>query len=156
MNQDQASVCSTRVSANRSRTLYAAFALFLALPVKFLAAASPGTYVVGWGDPVFPHWNPGTVFTNTAAGGEYSLGVTSDGTVVCWGNNAARQAEVPAGLTNVTAVAGGWYHSLALKSDGTVVAGGNQTETLVIGVSRCHELGTPRGSPVLIACPPLL
>jgi alpha-tubulin suppressor-like RCC1 family protein len=44
--------------------------------------------------------------------------------VVSWGDNANRQTNVPAGLTNVLALAGGLYHSVALKNDGTAVAWG--------------------------------
>ena len=49
------------------------------------------------------------------------------GVVVAWGNNAAGQLNVPAGLTGVTAVAAGEYHSLALRADGTVAAWGNNS-----------------------------
>jgi len=46
------------------------------------------------------------------------------GVVVAWGDNSEGQADVPAGLSGVTAVAAGVGQSLALKSDGTVVAWG--------------------------------
>ena len=55
------------------------------------------------------------------AGGEFSLALKSDGTVVTWGRNASNP---PAGLTGVTAIAAGEQHCLALESDGTVVAWG--------------------------------
>jgi len=44
--------------------------------------------------------------------------------VVAWGRNDYGQANVPAGLTGVTAIAGGLNHTVALKNDGTVVAWG--------------------------------
>ncbi|MFA6544361.1 MAG: Ig-like domain-containing protein [Limisphaerales bacterium] len=50
--------------------------------------------------------------------------VVTNHTVIAWGYNSNDQTNVPAGLTNVTAMAGGVYYSLALKSDGTVVAWG--------------------------------
>ena len=46
------------------------------------------------------------------------------GVVVAWGHPNHGETEVPAGLSDVTAIAAGGYHSLALKSDGTVVAWG--------------------------------
>lgn len=49
----------------------------------------------------------------------------SGGLVKAWGDGAAGQTNVPAGLTNVLAVAGGASHALALKNDGTVVAWGS-------------------------------
>jgi hypothetical protein len=45
--------------------------------------------------------------------------------VVAWGDNAAGETIVPAGLDHVTAIAAGDYQSLALKDDGTVVAWGD-------------------------------
>ena len=63
-----------------------------------------------------------------AAGAEHSLALTSAGTVVAWGSNAAEQTTVPtAALSGITAIAAGWNHSLALKSDGTVLAWGLNT-----------------------------
>ncbi|POM25853.1 Regulator of chromosome condensation (RCC1) repeat protein [Actinomadura rubteroloni] len=70
------------------------------------------------------------------AGGNHSLAVKSDGTVVAWGSNASgqlgdgtttnRTAPVAvSGLTNVRAVSAGDNFSLALKNDGTVWAWGN-------------------------------
>jgi hypothetical protein len=44
--------------------------------------------------------------------------------VVVWGSNAYGERDVPAGLTDVTALAAGACYSLALKGDGTVVAWG--------------------------------
>jgi hypothetical protein len=46
------------------------------------------------------------------------------GTVVGWGDNNYGQVNIPAGLTNVTAISAGRYHSLALKNDGTLVVWG--------------------------------
>ena len=45
------------------------------------------------------------------------------GTVQAWGVNDAR-VNVPAGLSDVTAIAAGYTHTLALRADGTVVAWG--------------------------------
>jgi alpha-tubulin suppressor-like RCC1 family protein len=46
------------------------------------------------------------------------------GTVVAWGRNLEGQTNIPAGLSDVTAISAGNYHNLALKNDGTVVAWG--------------------------------
>jgi hypothetical protein len=63
-----------------------------------------------------------------AAGGEHSLALRTNGTVLAWGGNTYGQTNVPAGLSNVTAIAAGYYHSLALRGDGTVVAWGRNTD----------------------------
>ena len=80
-----------------------------------------------------------------AAGGNHSLALRSDGTVVSWGYNGFGQlgngtttnsptpVEVEGvsgvgSLTGVVAIAAGATHSLALRSDGTVVAWGYNTD----------------------------
>ena len=87
-------------------------------------AASAGS-VVAWGEQVMPIVQPGTRFSAIAAGGWHSLALTSDGTVVAWGNNSYGQSTVPSGLSGMVAIAAEDVHSLALKSDGTVVAWGD-------------------------------
>jgi len=64
--------------------------------------------------------SPNADFVAVAAGGEYSLGVKSDGTVVAWGRNNDGQCNVPSPNADFVAVAAGNVHSLGLKSDGTV------------------------------------
>ena len=56
-----------------------------------------------------------------AAGGEHSLALRSDRTLVAWGRNDEGQLNVPTDLTNAVAIAAGGLHNLALKADGTVV-----------------------------------
>ncbi|HZR21857.1 MAG TPA: hypothetical protein VFE51_31535, partial [Verrucomicrobiae bacterium] len=46
------------------------------------------------------------------------------------------RTNVPAGLTNVSAIAGGYFHDLALKTDGTVAAWGQNLE---------HQCDVPEG-----------
>jgi hypothetical protein len=58
--------------------------------------------------------NPGAGHAQTGA----------SGTVVAWGSNSVGQTDVPAGLSDVTAISAGGFHNLALKNDGTVVAWG--------------------------------
>lgn len=59
-----------------------------------------------------------------AEGGNHTLALTTDGTVVAWGSGSDGQTSVPAGLRDVTAIAAGYRASMALKSDGTVVEWG--------------------------------
>ena len=116
-----------------------------------LARLSNGT-VMAWGDnahgqlgngstnnspvPVVVSGLGGKTVTEVSAGGEHSLALLSNGTVVAWGdnahgqlgNNSTNNSAVPvavSGLGGVTAVAAGGEHSLALLSNGTVVAWGD-------------------------------
>jgi alpha-tubulin suppressor-like RCC1 family protein len=96
--------------------------LTLAVPPA-IASSTPGT-VVSWGRQIIPYNEPGTRYTRIAAGGEHSLALRSDGTVVAWGSDIDGQSAVPVGLIDVVAIVAGQSHSLALKSDGTIVAWG--------------------------------
>lgn len=75
-----------------------------------------------------------------AVGGNHTIAIKTDGTLLSWGNNAYGQlGNDPAILFNefspvavvnandIVAVAAGHVHSLALKSDGTVLAWGNDS-----------------------------
>jgi hypothetical protein len=57
----------------------------------------------------------------------YGIGGAA-GTVVVWGNNANGQANVPAGVTNVSAVASGSAFNLALEANGAVTGWGNNSQ----------------------------
>ncbi|HYG34167.1 MAG TPA: hypothetical protein VEC99_05255, partial [Clostridia bacterium] len=57
-------------------------------------------------------------------GGVAQLSVTE---IVAWGDDAAQQAQVPAGATNIAVVAGGGDHSLALRKDGSILAWGDNS-----------------------------
>ncbi|MBI3044835.1 MAG: fibronectin type III domain-containing protein [Betaproteobacteria bacterium] len=70
-----------------------------------------------------------------AAGGNHSLAVRTDGTVVAWGDNTNGQTTVPGTAVNVVAIAAGGSHSLALKSDDTVVAWGLDANNQVGGAA---------------------
>jgi parallel beta-helix repeat protein len=73
-------------------------------------------------------WNAGSysVVVMNQAGTNYSATATLRlAEVLAWGVNAYGQTNVPAGLTNVTAIAGGWNHSMALSRDGTVAVWGS-------------------------------
>jgi hypothetical protein len=53
------------------------------------------------------------------AGGDHSLALLADGTVVSWGADYFGQASVPPSATNVLALSAGGAHSLALAGNGT-------------------------------------
>jgi hypothetical protein len=65
-----------------------------------------------------------TNFVAVAAGAWHSLGLSADGTVLAWGNDAAAQCDVLATLTDAVAIAAGGYHSLAIRANAAVVAWG--------------------------------
>jgi hypothetical protein len=109
-----------------------------------LALLADGS-VVGWGlnshgeatgvpSPAQPYDSSGPVIIGgqplsnvvaIAAGGQHSLALLADGTVVAWGDNQYGQCEVPAEATDVIEIACWYLHNLALRADGTVVAWGN-------------------------------
>ena len=62
-------------------------------------------------------------FTAVAAGSEHVCGLQDDDTIVCWGNNASGQVDVPDG--EFSAVTSGGEHSCALRTDGTAVCWGS-------------------------------
>ncbi|MEI6078669.1 MAG: immunoglobulin domain-containing protein, partial [Verrucomicrobiota bacterium] len=95
--------------------------------------------VVSWGLNDLGQTNVPLGLTNVAAvaaGNSHSLALRADGSLVAWGvssndynpnpylNFYFGQTDLPANLTNATAIAAGAFHSLALKTDGTVQAWG--------------------------------
>jgi alpha-tubulin suppressor-like RCC1 family protein len=116
-----------------------------------LALLSNGS-VMTWGDNTFGQLGNGTTSSNNdaetpvavtgltdvtqvSAGGEHSLALLSNGTVMAWGDNGDGQlgngtttsSDVPVavtGLTGVTAVSAGNLFSVALLSNGTVMTWG--------------------------------
>jgi alpha-tubulin suppressor-like RCC1 family protein len=75
---------------------------------------------------------PSNVTNLTAiAGGsvpDFSLGLTTGGTVIGWGDNTYGQTNVPAGATNVVSIAAGAGFGMALSSNGTVIAWGYNSD----------------------------
>lgn len=63
-----------------------------------------------------------------SGGSAHNLAVRSNGTVIGWGYNVDGECDVPAGLSDVTAVAAGNSHSLALRKNGTVIGWGYNGE----------------------------
>ena len=98
-----------------------------------LALNKDGT-VFGWGSNAygeatgiptseFPRTSKGIVTTGgqvlsnvvaIAAGGQFSLALRKDGTVVAWGDNHWGETNIPSNLTNVVAIAAGPNFALAL------------------------------------------
>jgi hypothetical protein len=93
------------------------------IPVALLPVYYIDTW---WGEyeEINPSWMPVQAI---AAGGNNSLALLTNGTVVAWGDNSFGQASPPASLSNVVAVAAGYLHSAALISNGTVVVWGDNT-----------------------------
>ncbi len=58
-----------------------------------------------------------------SAGGDHTVGLKSDGTVVATGDNDDGQCNVSA-WSNIEQASAGRYHTVGLESDGTVVAAG--------------------------------
>ena len=83
--------------------------------------------MVGWGGNSSGQISVPSGATNVvviAAGGNHSLALKANGSVLAWGLAASGQTSVPVSATNVVAIAGGFAFSLALKADGTVLAWG--------------------------------
>jgi hypothetical protein len=104
----------------------------LASRVSSAATNQPPTVQIGgtiktWGSRYSVPANLNNVVA-IAAGGEHTVALKSDGSVVTWGGNVEGQTTVPADLSGVAAIAAGGYHTVALKSDGTVVAWGRNVE----------------------------
>jgi alpha-tubulin suppressor-like RCC1 family protein len=102
----------------------------------------------------------GVSFSSVAAGGSFTVGLTTSGQVYSWGSNGVGQlgdgsttgatTPVPVDLPSgtFTAVAAGSGHSLALTSDGAVFAwGANLFGQLGDGTTRATE------TPVAVASP---
>jgi alpha-tubulin suppressor-like RCC1 family protein len=107
------------------------------LTVQAITTTNDGSRLVAWGqDTVFngSEWvsvSPPGGLSNAVAiavGGNHSLVLQRDGTVLGWGDNTYGQASAPPGLSGVCAIAAGLNHSLALRSNGTVIAWGNNAQ----------------------------
>jgi hypothetical protein len=81
-----------------------------------------------WVQPCLTHNTLSLLLTISALGsclGLITLQAVPPGTVFAWGLYPDAVTNVPAGLTNVTAIAAGPGHALALNANGTVVAWGH-------------------------------
>src|SRR5665213_3656231 len=123
------------VSVISRRQLGYSLAFLLATTVAVRAGAPPNK-VWAWGSDRYGETDVPPGLTNVvaiAAGGNHSMALKGDGTVVVWGDNTYGQTNVPgaysqtngsAGMHHVVSIAAGGAHCLALNSDGTVAAWG--------------------------------
>lgn len=120
----------------KPKTLLSLAAIMAGISLSANAKATPLGSVSGWGHYyTSPDVPSGVGISTIAAGGNTSLALKTDGSVVAWGNNSAGQCIVPTGLTEVVTVAEGDGSSFALKADGTVIAwGGSANSTLPSGL----------------------
>ncbi|MEV5571818.1 Ig-like domain repeat protein [Spirillospora sp. NPDC052269] len=151
----------------------------VAAPAPHAAAAAPATDLalatgdnwygqLGDGSGIGSQTTPvpvalpeGVSLTQIAAGHSHSLGLTSDGRVLAWGNNSNGQlgddstttrrtpvwVHLPGGVT-ITQISAGSFQSMALTSDGRVLAWGqNNLGQLGDGTT------ITRPAPVLVALP---
>ncbi len=135
----------------RTRMLWRCLTCALAASAVLSTGASAASNgAAAWGDNADGQLGNGTTVNSDSpvaisgltevaaisAGGDHSLALLSNGTVMAWGNNADGQlgngtktsSEVPvavSGLSGVTAISAGGEHSLALLSNGTVMAWGD-------------------------------
>jgi len=103
------------------------------------------------GDPNTVYYLAGTTGWGATFDGRPTVAVSC--TVVEWGYNVNGEANVPAGLSNVTAIAAGalsTYHTLALRSDGTVVAWGDNQYGETTGIPNLTAPYTAIANPVVL------
>ena len=104
-----------------------------------------------WGDTNYGLTNIPSGLSNVVAiatGGEHSLALKSDGTVVAWGTNDYGQTNVPSGMSNVMAIAAGSAHSVALQNDGALVEwGNNRSGQAIVPSEETNTVITPSGPP---------
>ena len=97
-----------------------------------------------------------------AAGGEHTVALKSDGTVVAVGSDEFGQCSV-GGWMDITQVAAGYHHTVGLKSDGTVVAlgenwfgecnVGNWTDIIHVAAGYFYTVGVKSDGTVVAAGP---
>ncbi|MBM4007338.1 MAG: hypothetical protein FJ292_07215, partial [Planctomycetes bacterium] len=111
-----------------ARFIHRTLIAFAVAAVAWLAGrAGAEVDVVSWGIQTYDQGDVRERYSQIAAGGDHTVALKSDGTVVAWGSNSSGQRNVPSGLSGVTQIAAGGDHTVALKNDGTVVAWGSNS-----------------------------
>lgn len=85
-----------------------------------------GTAGVAYQNSIFTYAYCWTNLQSAAAGDSHTVGLLTNGTVVCAGNNESGQADVN-GWTDIIQIAAGSSHTVGLCKDGTVVATGKNS-----------------------------
>ena len=83
--------------------------------------------VVAWGDSLYGKTKVPTDLRDVvqvAAGSDFSVALSQDGTAIEWGENYGGRTLLPPALTNASQISAGAYFTLALRNDGSVVSGG--------------------------------
>ena len=94
------------------------------LPGTLSVSAQELGCVIGWGKQVIPPPELMEMFINIACGGDHSLAIAPDGSIVAWGYNEFGQCVAPEPNDHFLKVAAGYRHSLALREDGSIEAWG--------------------------------
>lgn len=118
-----------------SAALAAAVALTFLFSAPQTAHAKLVGNLVGWGNYVFgisSYNQPATSVVPTnrtditaiAGGYAFSAALSTNGSVIAWGDNTYGQTNVPPSATNIVAIAAGSFFGLGLRSNGTVIGWG--------------------------------
>jgi alpha-tubulin suppressor-like RCC1 family protein len=126
-----------------------------AFPVRFTATNKFGTaslwvtlkirQVLGWGDNTYGQCDPPDDLTNAvaiAAGADFAIALTADGTIRGWGNTKDGRLNYPIYLTNVVGVSGGVWHGLGFTDEGRLFAWNSTLPQLVNEVVAVAAGGT--------------
>jgi alpha-tubulin suppressor-like RCC1 family protein len=114
------------------------------------------TMTVAFGDDSFDQCEVPFGLSNAvavAAGGDFSLALLNNGTVIGWGDNTYGEIAIPQGLSNVVAIAAGEYQSIALTDAGTVVQWGQYWDggTGFLPVNDANATQPPASNVVAVA-----
>jgi hypothetical protein len=105
---------------------------------------------MAWGNNTYGQTNIPAAATNVmaiAAGGNNSLILRSNGTVLEWGDGYMGTTNVPSNVTNAVAVAVGDHQSMALRKNGTVVVwGGNFTSATNVPAAATNIMAIVSGA----------
>ena len=69
-----------------------------------------------------------TNLTAITGGLDFSLGLTTNHTIISWGDETFTGTNIPASVTNIVAISAQYEFAMALRSDGAVVAWGDNSE----------------------------